>query len=120
MFPQFTVPAFFGISTAALVSYAVIGTGFGALHYFNYEKGGLGVARIGFGTGIILGIVKEKFGLIGSMATHMTSNLCMGLLDKYQPTFLESPLEKEVRLKNHNKCLKRLTGRVARKRFLNR
>lgn len=97
-FPQLAAPALLGISQASLLSITAVGSIFGSLHSFNYEKGGDFPATMRSIAGSIYGIAAEKFGLIASVAAHMTSNLCTGLLNKYWPELLEFSWERELRL----------------------
>lgn len=97
-FPQLGAPALLGVSKAALLSLATTAAGFGLAHYRNYEKGGAFPAAMGTVAGVVFGIVREKFGLIASIAAHITANFNTGLLDKYWPEFLEFSWERELRL----------------------
>ncbi len=92
--PQLAAPALLGISRANAISAIVVGTGFGVIHYFGYKSGGKQVAVIGAVSGSFCGLVKERFGFVASVLAHMVHNFCTGLLDKYYPVFLESPVVK--------------------------
>jgi len=96
--PKFAAPSLLGFPLANIVSAVAIGIGFGSVHYFNYRKGGKQVAVIGSISGSLYGIVKECFGLTGSIAAHMTHNFMTGWLDKHYPEILESDSERNRRL----------------------
>ncbi len=97
-FPQLAASTLLGISRASLLSAVTTAVGFGLCHYPDYEKGGAFPATMGAIAGAVFGIVREKFGLLASIAAHMTTNLSTGLLDKYWPELLESSWERELRL----------------------
>lgn len=97
-FPQLAAPLLFGISKAALLSTIATAGAFGYVHLFAYEEGAGFSAAMTAVAGLVFGVVREKFGLIASIAAHATANLCTGLLDKYYPEFLEFSWEKELRI----------------------
>lgn len=114
-FPQLAAPLVLGISTAALLSTAATAGAFGYVHLFAYEEGAGFSAAMTAVAGLVFGVVREKFGLIASIAAHATANLCTGLLDKYYPEFLEFSWEKELRLMPpRQRELKLLNEAVAR------
>ncbi len=88
--PQLAAPALLGIPIANVVSTAVVGTGFGIIHYFAYKSGGKEVALIGSITGSSYGMIKERFGLATSISAHIIHNFMTGWLDKHYPAFLDS------------------------------
>lgn len=96
--PKLAAPALLGIPIANVVSAVAIGVGFGSLHYFNYKQGGKHVAVIGSISGSFYGMVKECFGLPGSIAAHITHNFMTAWLDKHYPEILESESERKQRL----------------------
>lgn len=86
-----------GIPAVNIASSVVLGTTFGGLHYFGYEKGGIPVVIAGSATGTLFGLIKERHGLTSCIAAHITHNLCIGLLDKHFPSFLESDLDRKLK-----------------------
>jgi membrane protease YdiL (CAAX protease family) len=72
-----------------IISSIVLGSLFGSLHYFNYEKGGAVVSIVCAVGGSVYGIAKERHGLQCAIVAHITHNFMLGLLDKHYPAFLD-------------------------------
>lgn len=88
--PQLTAPMLLGLPAANVISSAAVGTGFGIIHYFAYQSGGKYVALIISVSGIALGLLKVRFGIVAPISAHIVHNYMVGWLDKHYPAFLEA------------------------------
>lgn len=80
--PRLKNHALYGIPYANIISSAVCGIGFGALHYFSYVSGGIPAAIAISASGIFYGVMKERFGLLASIFAHMTHSFGANMIDR--------------------------------------